>query len=300
MDKQILILVGFKVFSESDAYGEYGIRLMLAPRSAKARYSTEFTKALRIWNFCFVRLEQWWIRFSCFGTRRLYFLFGFVTLIFTIIADDGGFGIRVDWWIICLTASCEYDIHMLISSKWWSVRYWWNGRVVFMRGLIEKNSSDIKDSLCGFVKSMVEDLDNGSSSKTMSVATTKFHALWSYNIDKTCYGGKACHLDEQSPKCLEDWENLDFQDLVVDDEGFQVVVHCCGGEVLGDGANISVRAFKHSSLLLLCFDDEDEEEMIGGEVIFLPFFVLGFLEMSHDCKDGSKAWQKEWDLCVSL
>nr|GEW09822.1 integrase, catalytic region, zinc finger, CCHC-type, peptidase aspartic, catalytic [Tanacetum cinerariifolium] len=40
-------LDGFKVFSESDAYNEYGIRLMLAPRSANARYSIEFAKALR-------------------------------------------------------------------------------------------------------------------------------------------------------------------------------------------------------------------------------------------------------------
>ncbi|GJU90253.1 hypothetical protein Tco_1302676 [Tanacetum coccineum] len=31
----------FKVFPESEAYSEYGIRLMLAPRSAKARYSTQ-------------------------------------------------------------------------------------------------------------------------------------------------------------------------------------------------------------------------------------------------------------------
>ncbi|GJY94399.1 hypothetical protein Tco_0510760, partial [Tanacetum coccineum] len=36
---------------------------------------------------------------------------------------------------------------------------------------------------------------------------------------------EACHLDEQSPRCLEDWENLDFQDLVVDGECFQVEVH---------------------------------------------------------------------------
>nr|GEV56105.1 putative reverse transcriptase domain-containing protein [Tanacetum cinerariifolium] len=28
--------------------------------------------------------------------------------------------------------------------------------------------------------------------------------------------GEACHLDEQNLRCLEDWENLDFQDLVVD------------------------------------------------------------------------------------
>ncbi|GJZ85363.1 hypothetical protein Tco_0650702 [Tanacetum coccineum] len=58
----------------------------------------------------------------------------------------------------------------------------------------------------------------------------RFHALWFYNIDKTCCGGEACHLDEQNPKCLEDWENLDFQDLVVDGESFQVVVYCCGEE----------------------------------------------------------------------
>ncbi|GJS16178.1 hypothetical protein Tco_0410650 [Tanacetum coccineum] len=50
----------------------------------------------------------------------------------------------------------------------------------------------------------------------------RFHALWCYNIDKTCCGGEACHLDEQNPRCLEDWENLDFQDLVVDGECFQV------------------------------------------------------------------------------
>ncbi|GJS26929.1 hypothetical protein Tco_0487549 [Tanacetum coccineum] len=31
----------FKVFPESEAYSEYGIRLMLTPRSAKARYSTK-------------------------------------------------------------------------------------------------------------------------------------------------------------------------------------------------------------------------------------------------------------------
>ncbi|GKA29645.1 hypothetical protein Tco_0715890 [Tanacetum coccineum] len=34
-------------------------------------------------------------------------------------------------------------------------------------------------------------------------------------------GGVECeasHLDEQNPRCLEDWENLDFQDLVVDGE----------------------------------------------------------------------------------
>ncbi|GKE47025.1 hypothetical protein Tco_1478283, partial [Tanacetum coccineum] len=32
------------VFLESDAYSEYGIRLMLAPRLAKAKHSTEFAK----------------------------------------------------------------------------------------------------------------------------------------------------------------------------------------------------------------------------------------------------------------
>nr|GFA27267.1 hypothetical protein [Tanacetum cinerariifolium] len=41
---------------------------------------------------------------------------------------------------------------------------------------------------------------------------------------------EACHLDEQNPKCLEDWDNIDFQDLVVDGESFQVEVHCCRGE----------------------------------------------------------------------
>ncbi|GJU37521.1 retrovirus-related pol polyprotein from transposon TNT 1-94 [Tanacetum coccineum] len=36
--------------------------------------------------------------------------------------------------------------------------------------------------------------------------------------------GEACHLDQQNPRCLEDWEYLDFQDLVVDGEYFQVEV----------------------------------------------------------------------------
>nr|GFC96663.1 hypothetical protein [Tanacetum cinerariifolium] len=40
-------------------------------------------------------------------------------------------------------------------------------------------------------------------------------------IGKTCYGGEACDLDEQNPRCLEGWENLDFQDLVVDGGGFR-------------------------------------------------------------------------------
>ncbi|GJS85274.1 hypothetical protein Tco_0751815 [Tanacetum coccineum] len=35
-----------------------------------------------------------------------------------------------------------------------------------------------------------------------------------YNIDKTCCGGEACRLDKQNLRCLEDWENLDFYDLV--------------------------------------------------------------------------------------
>nr|GEX45376.1 hypothetical protein [Tanacetum cinerariifolium] len=48
---------------------------------------------------------------------------------------------------------------------------------------------------------------------------------------KCCRGVpcKACNLDKQNPKCLKGWENLDFQDLVVDGECFQVKVHCCGG-----------------------------------------------------------------------
>ncbi|GKE80960.1 hypothetical protein Tco_1550960, partial [Tanacetum coccineum] len=46
---------GFKVFSESDAYNKYGIRLMLAPRSAKARYSTEFAKDI---NECLYALSD--------------------------------------------------------------------------------------------------------------------------------------------------------------------------------------------------------------------------------------------------
>nr|GEY36441.1 putative reverse transcriptase domain-containing protein [Tanacetum cinerariifolium] len=102
-------------------YCEYGIKLMLDPRSAKAKHSTEFAKALRVRNLWFIRLERWWIEFSLFGKRRIYFLFGFVNLIFTIIVDDGGFGIRVDRWIICVTTSCKYGIHMLILSGWWSV-----------------------------------------------------------------------------------------------------------------------------------------------------------------------------------
>ncbi|GJX37611.1 hypothetical protein Tco_0250914 [Tanacetum coccineum] len=63
--------------------------------------------------------------------------------------DDGGFGIRIDWWIICLTASCEYGIHMLISGKLigrfrlvillslldfgFEIEELWKGRVVFTR-----------------------------------------------------------------------------------------------------------------------------------------------------------------------
>ncbi|GJW32601.1 hypothetical protein Tco_0052633 [Tanacetum coccineum] len=55
---------------------------------------------------------------------------------------------------------------------------------------------------------------------------------------------EACHLDEQNQKCLEDWENLDFQDLVVDGEYFQVEIDfdgACGGEsdfFLGGGEGV--------------------------------------------------------------
>ncbi|GJT59076.1 hypothetical protein Tco_1002609 [Tanacetum coccineum] len=42
---------GFKVFSESNVYSEYGIKLMLAPRSAKAKHSIEFAKVHGIRKF---------------------------------------------------------------------------------------------------------------------------------------------------------------------------------------------------------------------------------------------------------
>ncbi|GKA86376.1 hypothetical protein Tco_0808087 [Tanacetum coccineum] len=33
-------------------------------------------------------------------------------------------------------------------------------------------------------------------------------------MDKTSCGGETCHLDEQNLRCLENWENLDFQGWV--------------------------------------------------------------------------------------
>ncbi|GJY88748.1 hypothetical protein Tco_0503376 [Tanacetum coccineum] len=48
--------------------------------------------------------------------------------------------------------------------------------------------------------------------------------LWMCCYKTRC---ETCHLDEQNPNCLEDWENLDFQDLVVD------------GWVNGNGSNPS-------------------------------------------------------------
>ncbi|GJV51826.1 hypothetical protein Tco_1447567 [Tanacetum coccineum] len=104
----------------------------------------------------------------------------------------------------------------------------------------------------------------------------RFHSLWCYNIDKTCYGGEVCRLDEQNPRCLEDWKNIDFQDLVMDDECFQVEVHCCGGEnSRKDGASLSSH-------------DEDEDEINKGEVVFFPFSLLDSFEM---CKDHNIARQ---------
>ncbi|GJT09315.1 hypothetical protein Tco_0856357 [Tanacetum coccineum] len=80
---------------------------------------------------------------------------------------------------------------------------------------------------------------------------------------------EACRLDEQNPRCLKDWESLDFQDLVVNGECFQVEVHCCGGE----------NSRKYGASLSL--DDEEEEEITEEETIFFPFSLLGFLEMSR-------------------
>ncbi|GJR35933.1 hypothetical protein Tco_1211617 [Tanacetum coccineum] len=63
----------------------------------------------------------------------------------------------------------------------------------------------------------------------------------------------ACLLDEQNPRCLEDWENLDFQDLVVDGECFQVEVHCCGGEVAAESLILSPPIGFPFDLLLLLY-----------------------------------------------
>ncbi|GKA60857.1 hypothetical protein Tco_0760264 [Tanacetum coccineum] len=80
---------------------------------------------------------------------------------------------------------------------------------------------DERALLASLIANLKLDIDeNKKINKELKNVETRrgveFHALWCYNIDKTCCGGEACHLDEQNPKCLEDWESLNFQDLVVD------------------------------------------------------------------------------------
>nr|GEV45106.1 putative ribonuclease H-like domain-containing protein [Tanacetum cinerariifolium] len=51
--------IGVRVSRESLAYREYGIRLILPPRLAKALHEKVLLKALRIWDFWFVRSMYW-------------------------------------------------------------------------------------------------------------------------------------------------------------------------------------------------------------------------------------------------
>ncbi|GJS30584.1 RNA-directed DNA polymerase, eukaryota, reverse transcriptase zinc-binding domain protein [Tanacetum coccineum] len=89
------------------------------------------------------------------------------------------------------------------------------GRIGFARVLVEIDpEKGIKDKIEIMYKS-----------KTFAEGTKK-----TMDVEYSWLPCEACHLDEQNPRCLEDWENLDFQDLVVDGECFQVEVHCCGGE----------------------------------------------------------------------
>ncbi|GJZ93469.1 zinc knuckle CX2CX4HX4C containing protein, partial [Tanacetum coccineum] len=76
------------------------------------------------------------------------------------------------------------------------------------------------------VKSYVMALERNRLKETLrrfSEATTfgafRSHALWCYNIDKTCCGAEACPFGiKQHPECFGGWKNIDFQDLVVDVE----------------------------------------------------------------------------------
>ncbi|GKE20830.1 hypothetical protein Tco_1432342, partial [Tanacetum coccineum] len=107
----------------------------------------------------------------------------------------------------------------------------------------------------------------------------------SYNIGKTFYGGEACRLDEQNPRCLEDWENIDFQDLVMDGECFQVEVHYCGGggfgnpggahETRGGGDRFEGAGGQVSICVLLL--EMDFDGACGGERDFFLEGGKGFL-----------------------
>ncbi|GJR38607.1 hypothetical protein Tco_1214291 [Tanacetum coccineum] len=88
----------------------------------------------------------------------------------------------------------------------------------------------------------------------------------------------------------------------------QVMVQRLGGvgDSLGDDEEYLVMVptcrFKHLNIPLfsrcasLSLDDEDEEEMTGGEAIFFPFSVLGFLEKSYRSKNMfMKCEPSNWD-----
>nr|GEW00786.1 hypothetical protein [Tanacetum cinerariifolium] len=88
--------------------------------------------------------------------------------------------------------------------------------------------------------------------------------LWKLKDGLNSFFREVFCLDEQNPRCLEDWENLDFQDFVVEDIHYQIVHQ----NSRKDGASLSL-------------DDEKEEEITEEETIFFSFSLLGFLEMSR-------------------
>ncbi|GJW28122.1 hypothetical protein Tco_0044997 [Tanacetum coccineum] len=110
------------------------------------------------------------------------------------------------------------------------------------------------------------------------------YQTWSL-LQETPIRCEASHLDEQNPRCLEDWENLDFQDLVVDGERFQVAVDCYGGG--GEG----VLSFGCSSLEDVRLTKSGYLTLIFA-VFLLKFgeFVLDELVMDNVGSQTAKRW----------
>ncbi|GJS39602.1 hypothetical protein Tco_0564645 [Tanacetum coccineum] len=126
----------------------------------------------------------------------------------------------------------------------------------------------------------------------------EFHALWCYNIGKTCCGVEVCHLDKRNPRCLEDWENLNFQDLVVDGECFQVEVAnleiqevverhvVVEMDLKGPVANCSSLTHKGYFVTFVVEEvlelDVDELMVVGYLTLILAVFLLKFGELVLD------------------
>ncbi|GKD74739.1 hypothetical protein Tco_1333021 [Tanacetum coccineum] len=123
-----LILVGLRVLRDNLAYNEYGIRLMLAPRSAKALQEKVLLKLHGIRKLLgspSLGGTLFWSIAELSSLKKAAEIYSILCLFFiffiAIVEIDSVF--RISLLVVGFTTSCEYGIHMLIARLWWLVDF---------------------------------------------------------------------------------------------------------------------------------------------------------------------------------